>query len=103
MDWCHGSSGREPALQAQSPEFKLQSHKKKNTKTTKLGVVTNTVILALKKLRWEDLEFKASLGYIASLRLPWLHSETLSQKKNKNGRCFQVSYPFTRHCPDAVI
>jgi hypothetical protein len=26
MDWKHGSSGRAPALQMQSPEFKLLSH-----------------------------------------------------------------------------
>jgi hypothetical protein len=27
MDWRYGSSSREPALQVQSPEFKLESHK----------------------------------------------------------------------------
>jgi hypothetical protein len=29
MDWRHGSSNRVPVLQSQSPEFKLQSHQKK--------------------------------------------------------------------------
>jgi hypothetical protein len=29
MEWQHGSSGRAPALQVRSPEFKPQSHKKK--------------------------------------------------------------------------
>jgi hypothetical protein len=29
--WRHGSSGREPAKQVQSPEFKPQYHKKKKT------------------------------------------------------------------------
>jgi hypothetical protein len=29
MEWRYGSSGRVPVLQAQSPEFKPQSHKKK--------------------------------------------------------------------------
>jgi hypothetical protein len=28
-DWVHGSSGRVPVLQVQSPEFKLQSYQKK--------------------------------------------------------------------------
>jgi hypothetical protein len=28
MDWRWGSSGRAPSLQAQNPEFKLQSHQK---------------------------------------------------------------------------
>jgi hypothetical protein len=28
MDWRCGSSSREPALQAQSPQFKPQSHQK---------------------------------------------------------------------------
>jgi hypothetical protein len=30
MDGRYGSSGREPTLQVQSPEFKLQSHPKQN-------------------------------------------------------------------------
>jgi hypothetical protein len=29
MGWQHGSTGRVPALQSKSPEFKLQSTKKK--------------------------------------------------------------------------
>jgi hypothetical protein len=35
MDWKCGSSGRKPALQARSPEFKLQSHKKKKERKKK--------------------------------------------------------------------
>jgi hypothetical protein len=32
MDWRRGSRGRDPTLQAGSPEFKLQSHQKKKKK-----------------------------------------------------------------------
>jgi hypothetical protein len=32
VDWKCGSSGKAPVLQAQSPEFKPQSHKKKKKK-----------------------------------------------------------------------
>jgi hypothetical protein len=32
MDWKCGSSGKMAALQARSPEFKLQSHQKKKKK-----------------------------------------------------------------------
>jgi hypothetical protein len=35
MDWRCGSSGGVPALQAQSPEFKLQSHQEKETECKK--------------------------------------------------------------------
>jgi hypothetical protein len=35
MYWRCGSSSREPALQAQSPEFELQSHQKKKEKIKK--------------------------------------------------------------------
>jgi hypothetical protein len=36
MDWRPGSSGRAPAFQVQSSEFKLQSHKKKNSNSVTL-------------------------------------------------------------------
>jgi hypothetical protein len=36
MDWMRGSSGRAPALQMQSSEFKLQSHQKKKKKSNEL-------------------------------------------------------------------
>jgi hypothetical protein len=35
MDWRYDSRGRAPALQAQSPDFKPQSHKKKKKKLAK--------------------------------------------------------------------
>jgi hypothetical protein len=35
LDWRHGSSGRVPSLQAQSTEFKPQSHQKKEEKSHK--------------------------------------------------------------------
>jgi hypothetical protein len=37
MDWRHGLSGRMPALQAQRPKFKPQSHQKQ--KQTKQAIV----------------------------------------------------------------
>jgi hypothetical protein len=37
----------------------------------RLGIVVTSIIPALRRLRQEDLEFKASLGYIESLRPPW--------------------------------
>jgi hypothetical protein len=38
MDWRSDSSGKEPALQALSPEFKAQSHQKRKEK---LGIVVH--------------------------------------------------------------
>jgi hypothetical protein len=37
MDWKCGSSGKMAALQARSPEFKLQSHQKKKKKRERKG------------------------------------------------------------------
>jgi hypothetical protein len=37
----------------------------------RLGIVVTSIIPALRRLRQEDLEFKASLGYIESLRPAW--------------------------------
>jgi hypothetical protein len=37
MDWRYGSSNRVPALQAQSPEFKPQTHQKKKKKGPAVG------------------------------------------------------------------
>jgi hypothetical protein len=36
MEWRRGLSGRVPNLQAQSPEFKLQSHQKKKNLLKKI-------------------------------------------------------------------
>jgi hypothetical protein len=36
MGWTYGSSSRMPTLQAQSPEFKPQSHKKKKKEEKKI-------------------------------------------------------------------
>jgi hypothetical protein len=46
--------------------------------------VNMPVISALRRLRQEDHEFIASLGYIVSFRQSRLHSESISQKKKKN-------------------
>jgi hypothetical protein len=51
----------------------------KNTATSQVWWQT-PIIPALGRLRQEDLEFKASLGFIASSGQPGLHNETLSQK-----------------------
>jgi hypothetical protein len=37
-------------------------------------------ILALRKQRWEDQQFKISLGYMVSSRAALANSETLSEK-----------------------
>jgi hypothetical protein len=37
MDWRYGSISKAPALQTRSPEFKLQSHKKKRSYITKIS------------------------------------------------------------------
>jgi hypothetical protein len=42
------------------------------------------VIPALRRLKQEDHEFKANLGYIGSSRAAGLHSETLSQNTTNN-------------------
>jgi hypothetical protein len=51
MDWRYGSSGRASALQVQSPEFTLESHPKKPTKTkqkpTGLEMWLKVAVLAL--------------------------------------------------------
>jgi hypothetical protein len=56
MDWRSDSRGGAPALQVQSPEFKLQSHTKKKTPM-------------LRRLRQEDLKFKVGLNHVASNHL----------------------------------
>jgi hypothetical protein len=39
MDWRCGSSCREPSMEAQSPEFKPQSHQKKKKERKKKEVL----------------------------------------------------------------
>jgi hypothetical protein len=41
MDWSYGSRGKVPALQVQSPEFKLQFHQKKKKSTPMTTMITN--------------------------------------------------------------
>jgi hypothetical protein len=60
------------ALQARSPEFELQSHKKQTKKEYKAtlraghcGSYYTSIISALERLRQEDPKFEASLGYIS--------------------------------------
>jgi hypothetical protein len=65
-NWKCGSSGRMPALQAQSPEFKPQSHKRKKRRQT---TTTNPVGLGTWAYNPSTQEsgtgkFEASLGYI---------------------------------------
>jgi hypothetical protein len=48
--------------------------------------VWGPVIPAIRKLRKEDLEFKASLSYTMSSTQPGLHSENLSQQNEKEKR-----------------
>jgi hypothetical protein len=50
MDLRHGSSGRMAALQAGSPEFKLQSHHKKNKQKTKEVMIHRCLFLSLLKM-----------------------------------------------------
>jgi hypothetical protein len=68
MDWRHGSSGRVPALQVQSPKFKPQSHEKKST-----GRQWHTpVILATQEAEIRRITVQSQTGQIIC--------ETTSQK-----------------------
>jgi hypothetical protein len=49
VDRRHGSSGRAPALQMQSPELKLQSHQKQ-TKKLRFNKITSTKAKNIRKL-----------------------------------------------------
>jgi hypothetical protein len=52
-----------------------------HTKRDSQGWWHTAVITELRRLRQEDQELQASLGYIVSLKPASLHSKTLSQKK----------------------
>jgi hypothetical protein len=60
MGWRCGSSSRAPALQAQNPEFKSQSHQKKKKENTirvieimqQKGRLSSNYLLPLKSLEW---------------------------------------------------
>jgi hypothetical protein len=70
-------------------------------------VEVHTIIPALKRLRQEAPEFKASLGYIASSRAAWATSEILSQKtdtkkkkrRKRIGHTVGKKYPSAHHLP----
>jgi hypothetical protein len=47
------------------------------------GMVAHPIIPALGRLRKEDNEFKASLGYRASLRLAWAVRPCIKKIRNK--------------------
>jgi hypothetical protein len=52
MDWRRGSRGRDPTLQAGSPEFKLQSHQKKKKITNSSGKELTELVEERKESLW---------------------------------------------------
>jgi hypothetical protein len=48
------------------------------------------VILALRRLKQKDLEFEASLDYLASSRIPWITWRDLVSKTKQNKTKYNI-------------